>query len=135
VSLSELGAGMLISGSLAAAIVFLLQRFSTPARVSDPLLQACQLGPIATLPNLQYLFGLTLSSWSVLCVATFTFYRFLGAFTGFNRLSVVPELALATSEALPYGCAAFVFGEMWNATDGVGFMMTVAGALTRLIEV
>jgi ABC-type nitrate/sulfonate/bicarbonate transport system permease component len=48
--------------------------------------------------------------------------------TGFNRLSVVPKLALATSEALPYGCAGFIFGEMWNATDGVGFMMTVAGA-------
>lgn len=36
------------------------------------------------------------------------------------RLSVVPNLALATSEALPYGCAGFTFGEMWNTTDGVG---------------
>jgi ABC-type nitrate/sulfonate/bicarbonate transport system permease component len=23
--------------------------------------------------------------------------------------------------------AGFIFGEMWNATDGVGFTMTVAG--------
>jgi ABC-type nitrate/sulfonate/bicarbonate transport system permease component len=79
------------------------------------------------LPNLQYLFGLALSSWSVLCVATFTFYRSWVLSLALTD-SVVPKLALATSEALPYGCAAFVFGEMWNASDGVGFMMTVAGA-------
>jgi ABC-type nitrate/sulfonate/bicarbonate transport system permease component len=128
VSLGELGAGMLISGSLAAAIVFLRRRFPVASNVSDPLVQACQLAPIAALPNLQYLFGIGFSRWSILCVAIFTFYPFLWALTGFDEVSVVPRLALATSEALPYGCAAFIFGEMWNATAGIGFMMTVAAA-------
>lgn len=35
---------------------------------------------------------------------------------------------LAASEVLPYGCAAFVFGEMWNSTAGIGFKMTIAAA-------
>lgn len=128
VSLRELGTGMLISGSVAAVSIFVRQRFSMVSRVSDPLLQSCQLAPVAMLPNVQHFSGLTLSPWSVLCVATFTFYPFSSAFTGFSRLRIVPRLALATSEALPYGCAAFIFGEMWNAIAGIGFMMTVAGA-------
>ena len=128
VSSRELVGGMLISGSLAGIVIFLRQRFSIASRASDPLLQASQLAPIALLPNLQILSGLFTSQWSVLCVATFTFYPFLSAFTGYSRVGAAPRIALATSEALPYACAAFVLGETWNATAGLGFMMTVAAA-------
>jgi ABC-type nitrate/sulfonate/bicarbonate transport system permease component len=132
VSFGELGAGMLISGSLAAGIVFLREQFSSADNISDPLIRACQLAPIAALPSVQYSYGVSLSRWSVLCVVTFTFYPFLRALTGFNEVRAVSRLALATSEALPYGCAAFIFGEMWNATAGIGFMMTVAAATYQI---
>src|SRR4030095_16198407 len=49
-----------------------------------------------------------------------------------NGVGVMPKLALATSEALPYGRAAFIFCEMWNATAGLGFMMTVAAATYQI---
>lgn len=128
VSLSELGTGMLISGLVSSTIVFVRERLSIVSRVSDPLLQACQLAPIATLPNLQYLSGLSNNRWSILCVAVFTFFPFVCAFTGLKGRDLMSRVALAASEALPYGCAAFVFGEMWNAIAGIGFMMTVAAA-------
>lgn len=131
-SFGELSAGMVISGSLAAVLIFLRHRSSIATHVSDPLLQACQLAPIAMLPNLQDFFGLALSGWSVLCVAIFTFHPFLSALAGFGGLGIVPRVALATSEALPYGCAAFIVGEMWNAIAGIGFMMTVAAATLDL---
>jgi ABC-type nitrate/sulfonate/bicarbonate transport system permease component len=127
-SFGELGLGMVISGSLAATLTFLRQQSAIATRISDPLLQVCQLAPIAMLPNLQTFFGLMLSRWSVLCVVIFTFHPFLSALTGLAGLRIVPRVVLAISETLPYGCAAFVFGEMWNATAGIGFMMTVAAA-------
>jgi len=132
VSLSELAAGMLVSGLLAAAIVFLRNRFLIVSRLSDPLIQVCQLAPIAALPQLQYVYRVGFSRSSILCVAVFTLYPFLCAFTGLRGQGVVRRVALATSEALPYGCAAFVFGEMWNATAGIGFMMTVAAATHQI---
>jgi ABC-type nitrate/sulfonate/bicarbonate transport system permease component len=132
VSLSELAAGMLISGLLAAGIVSLRNRYSIVSCSSDLLIQACQLAPIAALPKLQYVYGVQFSRWSILCVAIFTLYPFMCAFTGLRGQAIIRRVALATSEALPYGCAAIVFGEMWNATAGIGFMMTVAAATHQI---
>lgn len=132
VSFSELAAGMLVGGLLAAAIVFLRNRFLIVSRLSDPLIQVCQLAPIAAVPQLQYVYRVQFSRLSILCVAIFTLYPFLCAFTGLQSQGVVRRVALATTEALPYGCAAFVFGEMWNATAGIGFMMTVAAATHQI---
>jgi hypothetical protein len=101
VSLSELGAGMLISGSLAAAIIFLRQRLSIASSISDPLVQACQLAPIAALPNLQYLYGIGFSRWSILCVAIFTLYPFLCAFTGLMESVSCLSLRLRRAKRFP----------------------------------
>jgi ABC-type nitrate/sulfonate/bicarbonate transport system permease component len=128
VSVSEVAAGMVLSGSLAAAIVFLRSRSSDFCRLSDPLLQICQLAPIAALPQLQYLFLVVSSPWSILCVAIFTLYPFLYGLTGLKHEGAVRRLALAASGALPYGCAAVVLGEMWSSTAGIAFEMTVAAA-------
>ena len=53
-------------------------------------------------------------------------------YTGLLGQKIILRIFLAVAEAIPYGCAAFVFGEMWNSTAGIGFMMTVSAATHQL---
>lgn len=128
VSLGEISVGIVLGGGAAAVFVFVLDRTIQKTGIIDGLLQATQVAPIAWLPDQFGLPFVLLHKWSTLCVAVFSFYAFARAYWGLRHERAVCRILLAVDEALPYGAVAVVYGEMMNATAGLGFEMVVMGA-------
>ena len=127
VSLAEIVVGLVLSGGVAAFLVFVSGR---AARLKG-LLQLAQVAPIALLPDIFGLFQMSLYKWSIACAAVFCFYPFARALWGLRSETILCRTLLALDEALPYGAAAIVYGEAMNATGGLGFMIVVAGATSQ----
>lgn len=127
-SLAKVLVGIALSGSIAAFLVFVMNRAGSMKSITDGLFQASQVAPIALLPDILGFFEIPEHKWSTMCVAVFCFYSFAKTFLGLRSEGILPRTLLALDEALPYGAAAIVYGEAMMATGGLGFMMVVAGA-------
>lgn len=68
---------------------------------------------------------------NVIAVGFLIFFPFVQALWGLRDRPVLCRILLAIDNALPIAFVAMLFGELWAATAGLGFMMTVASATSQ----
>ena len=61
-------------------------------------------------------------------VGFLTFFPFIQALWGLRNHPLYFSIFLAIDDALPVAFVAMMLGELWAATAGLGFMMTIASA-------
>ena len=136
VSLLEVAAGLALGGSI-ALVVFgglstlkpllglffrLLPLTYISAIVVWLLMWAFPAPVVVLMPN-------WVGFWhKVVLVGFLIFFPLVQALWGLRNHPLSYRILLAIDDALPVGFVAMMFGELWAATAGLGFMMTVASA-------
>ena len=133
-SLLEIVGGMFVGGSLAVAISTILYRSEKVQSVVIDLLPIAYISPIA-LWLLVFLFVDWLKvnhslgyGHKIIGIGLLTFFPFVQALWGFRDHSSRYRILVAIDHALPMAFVAMLFGELYAATAGLGFLMVVASA-------
>lgn len=135
VSLVEVFTGIAISAILSFFIVALLSDSKLKHRIVS-LLSLTYVTPLVLLPAWQgwlLSFGTQANTlpWQSTCVACFSFYPIMQTVWALRKESRSCTVLVAAEQALPYGFAAVLYGEMMSATAGLGFAVVVAGATSH----
>jgi len=136
VSLLEIAAGMLAAGSLAVAISKGMAASSDLKKLAVRVLPLTNVAPIvfwAFVFLLPPSFRVIL--WhKVVAVSLLTFFPLVQALWGLKEYPLACRVLLAVDEALPFAFVAMLLGEMYGATDGLGFYIVVARATLSIPE-
>jgi ABC-type nitrate/sulfonate/bicarbonate transport system permease component len=131
ITFGEIFIGIFLSGMAAGTLLIDLDRMPRVVRsLVDLLLQVLQVAPIALLPDM-FLFFPSEYTWSGACAAIFCLYPFARVFYGTQNETLPRRILLAVDEALPYGGAAIVYGQMMRATGGLVLFVAIAGATNQ----
>jgi ABC-type nitrate/sulfonate/bicarbonate transport system permease component len=71
-------------------------------------------------------------AWEATCVATLSFFPLLQTLWTLHNERRATKVLLAVEQALPYGFAAILYGEMMSATSGLGFAVVMATGRSQL---
>jgi ABC-type nitrate/sulfonate/bicarbonate transport system permease component len=125
ISLAE----VLIGLGLALVLAFLIWRLtsvhSALGRWIPSLLPITYLLPIMLSLFLINLGIVTTSVFTITAVASLSFFPCAQAFWKLDNNPLSGRLLHAAEKALPFAFVAMFFGEAWNATAGVGFLMVI----------
>jgi ABC-type nitrate/sulfonate/bicarbonate transport system permease component len=133
-SLLEVIVGLLC-GALLASLACLLM-FPWIRKVTFYLLPLTYLSPIVLyliiFIYVPYIAG-RLPGWiyfwhKVVAIGLLTFFPFIETLWGLRDQQIAYRVLLAIDDALPMAFIIMLFGEAFTATQGIGFMMTVANA-------
>ncbi len=139
-SLLEMLGGIVLCGSIALIVSAFMSSNSFFRNALALLLPLSNISPIVLWLLSFLIMGRIipdfLNYWhkvfAVACVGFFPFILTLWAL----RDSAIPiRVLMATDQALPSAFIGMLFGELWAATAGLGFMMTVAGATSQFVKV
>lgn len=133
VSLLELLGGIVLGGSIALLVVALM---SADRIIRATLISLLPLSHISSLVLWLLSFLIVgrivpdfINYWhKVLAVGCLVFFPFVQALWGLRDRAVSFRILMAIDNALPFAFVAMLFGELWAATAGLGFVMTVASA-------
>src|SRR5207237_9765592 len=132
-SLLEVVGGMVLGSSIALVVFSLL---STTLTFRNFLFLLLPLTHIALI----VLWLLVWATWivslqdflflwnKVIAVGCLTFFPFVQALWGLREHPLLYRVLMAIDDSLPIAFVTMCFGELYGATAGLGFMMTVAGA-------
>jgi ABC-type nitrate/sulfonate/bicarbonate transport system permease component len=133
-SLLEVTIGILCGGLLAALASLLM----TPSvrKISFHLLPLTYISPLVLWVMLFLYVTYTagrIPGWlyfwhKVVAIGLLTFDPFMQTFWGLRESPMRYRVLLAIDDALPIALVVMIFGEAFAATQGIGFMMTVASA-------
>lgn len=141
ISLLEIFAGVIFSGALAFIVSATLLTNSSLRRWMLPFLSVTFVIPIVMLPAWHGWIlhrGAPLSSslwtatcvpcfvWTAICVACLSFSPLMQTVWALREEPLFCRILLAPEQALPYGFAAMLYGEMMSSTAGLGFAVVVA---------
>jgi ABC-type nitrate/sulfonate/bicarbonate transport system permease component len=139
-SLTEIVAGMILGGLIASLTIRLMNRSAKIRNVLIQFLPASYVSPIvvwllvtffivwldsdhAKVPSFFPGYGHT-----IMGVGLLTFFSLAQALWGLRHESSRYGILVAIDHALPIAFIAMLFGELYTATAGIGFAMTVASA-------
>jgi ABC-type nitrate/sulfonate/bicarbonate transport system permease component len=137
VSMSELVGGLFLGG-LPALLVLALFGDGRMRKLLFKLLPLSNISPIVL-----WLFSWVAVGWSlpapgflnywhkVLLVGCLTFFPFVCALWGVRDRPLPYRILSAVEDTLPLAFVAMCFGELYAATAGLGFMMTIASATSQ----
>jgi ABC-type nitrate/sulfonate/bicarbonate transport system permease component len=138
VSLTEIGGGVLFGGLLALTVSTVMHRSEKTQHAIAKILPATFLSPII-LWLLVFYFSLRLMdemSWSrsfvvgighkITGVGLLTFFPLIQTSWAYRDAPLLKRWIIAVDDALPMAFIAMLFGELFGATAGLGFQMTVA---------
>jgi ABC-type nitrate/sulfonate/bicarbonate transport system permease component len=142
-SLLEIFAGYAVSGILMLTVLPFISPSQPFHKWALPLFSLTFAIPMILLPAWQgwvlsigrqsnYLKWSNYLAWEATCVATLSFFPLLQILWTLTTERLVTKLLLAVEQALPFGFAAILYGEMMSATSGLGFAVVVATAQLQL---
>jgi ABC-type nitrate/sulfonate/bicarbonate transport system permease component len=135
VSLLEILVGLLMAGGLALAVS---GRMSQSSYFRAQMLRLLNITYVVPL-----ILALLVSNWvgraaevsvTVLAVSLISFYPFIKIIWGLRGRPVVSRVLLGAAEAMPFAFVGMIFGELWGATKGLGFIAVLARAELRINE-
>jgi ABC-type nitrate/sulfonate/bicarbonate transport system permease component len=136
-SLLELVGGIVLGTAIAVLLLLLLS--TTRGVIATIVLSVLPLLYIS--PIVLWLLLFATGGWKpplfieyshkVIAVGFLSFYPFALAFWALRERRLTVRWLLAVCDALPIAFVAMLFGELWAATAGLGFAMTVANATLR----
>lgn len=133
VSLLEIVVGMAFGASIALLVFGGIANLSLLRSLLLPLLPLTYISPVV-LWLLMFLWygrhtGPFLDFWhKVVAVGLLSFFPFVQALWGLRDRPLLYSTLLAIDDALPIAFVMMLYGELYAATAGLGFMMTVASA-------
>jgi ABC-type nitrate/sulfonate/bicarbonate transport system permease component len=132
-SLLELVGGIVLGGSIALVVFALLSTTMTFRNFLFLLLPLTHIAPIVLwlLVWVTWIVGLQdfLVLWhKVIAVGCLTFFPFVQGLWGLRVCPLLYRVLMAMDNSLPIAFVTMCFGELYAATAGLGFMMTVASA-------
>lgn len=140
VSLKEIGGGVLFGGLLAVTVSTVMHSSEMIERAMVKILPATFLSLIVLWFLLLYFIFLFSddSSWSrsfvvgfghkMMGVGLLTFFPLVQTSWAYRDAPLLKRWMIAVDDALPIAFIAMLFGELFGATAGLGFQMTVGGA-------
>ena len=140
VSLVEIGGGVLFGGLLALTVSSVTHRSEMIQRVIVKILPPVYLSPIALWLLVHYFVFLFRDdlNWSrtffvgvghkIMGVGLLTFFPMIQTSWAFRDAPLLRRCLFAIDDALPIAFVAMLFGELYGATAGLGFQLTVASA-------
>jgi ABC-type nitrate/sulfonate/bicarbonate transport system permease component len=133
ISTLEIAGGILLGAPLALLASLLLSKSRDIHPIVDAILPATYLSPIAMWLLVFLLVsptsGLYMGVGQKTVAAGFlTFFPILRALRAFHDATLLQRWALAVDDALPIAFVGILFAELYAATAGLGFWMTVASA-------
>lgn len=142
-SLLEILAGCAVSGLLVLIISPFISRSEPFHKWALPLFSLTFAIPMMLLPawhgwvlsigrQSNYVKWPNYLVWEATCVATLSFFPLMQILWTLSTERLATKLLLAVEQALPYGFAAILYGEMMSATSGLGFAVVVATATLQL---
>ncbi len=132
-SLLEVVGGMVLGSSMALVVFALLSTTLTFRNFLFLLLPLTHIAPIVLwlLVWVTWIVSLQdfLFLWhKVIAVGCLTFFPFVQALWGLRERPLLYRVLMAIDDSLPIAFVTMCFGELYAATAGLGFMMTVASA-------
>ena len=132
-SLLEVVGGMVLGSSIALVVFALLSTTMTFRNFLFLLLPLTHIAPIVLwlLVWVTWIVSLQdfLFLWNkVIAVGCLTFFPFVQALWGLRERPLLYRVLMAIDDSLPIAFVTMCFGELYAATAGLGFMMTVANA-------
>jgi len=131
-SLREMIAGIVFSGTLVLIISGTLLKNSMIRKWTLSILSATFAIPMVLLPAwLGSAFIYNDVTWHAASVACLSFFPLMHTVWALREEPLMCRIFLAADQALPYGFAATLYGQMVMATTGLGFATVVASATVQ----
>ena len=139
ISLLEIFGGILLGGCIAFVAFWLMFAQGVIRNALCTVLPLLYLSPIVLWLLAWFMLGWInpppgfVYFWhKVIAVGLLTFFTLIQGLWGLRDKPLVYRVLLAMDDAIPIAFVAMLFGELWAATAGLGFMMTVASATNQL---
>jgi ABC-type nitrate/sulfonate/bicarbonate transport system permease component len=138
-SLVEISGGLLVGSLIATAVSTIMHRSENLHSAITKILPLTYLSPIVLWLLVFCYVGLSdfRSGWRVIvpgighkiiAVGFLTFFPIIQALWAFRDTSVLRRWLIGVDDALPIAFVAMLFGELYAATAGLGFLMVIASA-------
>jgi ABC-type nitrate/sulfonate/bicarbonate transport system permease component len=131
VSLAEILSGLMFNALVTLALYATTSNSNLLGRVFVRMVPTTFVARIVLLPIWLHMLAhksLNFIFWIPSSVVVFCFYPFIQAFWVTRDQPLFSRLLFAMETALPYAFTGMIYGEMMNATAGLGFAMVSAGA-------
>ncbi len=123
-SAQEIGEGLLLSGVLAFILVRIVEGADSRMRLSW-IFALTHILPIVIAVRLIVWIGI--GHWlKAVIIAAACLFPFAETLWGLRTAPRMTRVLIALDNALPYAFFGMLFGELWAATDGVGFFIALA---------